>query len=42
MVLGIGLVLVGVVIITTLIKKTKIWLDKAIIKIDQIIKRRQK
>lgn len=42
MVLGIGLLLVGVVIITTLIRKTKIWLDKAIVKIDQIIKRRQK
>ena len=42
MVLGMGLVMVGVVIITTLIKKTKIYLDKAIIKIDQIIKRRQK
>ncbi|MCV2231983.1 DUF1700 domain-containing protein [Paracholeplasma manati] len=42
MVLGIGLVMVGVVIITTLIKKTKIWLDKAIVKIDHIIKRRQK
>lgn len=42
MVLGIGLVLVGVVIITTLIRKTKIWLDLAILKIDQIIKRRQK
>lgn len=42
MVLGIGLVLVGVVIITTLIRKTKIWLDKAIVKIDHIIKRRQK
>ncbi|MCU0105576.1 DUF1700 domain-containing protein [Acholeplasma vituli] len=42
MVLGLGLVLVGVVIITTLIRKTKIWLDLAILKIDQIIKRRQK
>lgn len=42
MILGIGLVLVGVVILTTLIRKTKIWLDQAILKIDQIIKRRQK
>jgi uncharacterized membrane protein len=42
MVLGIGLVLVGVVIITTLIRKTKVWLDQAIIKIDQLLKRRHK
>lgn len=42
MVLGIGLVLVGVVIITTLIRKTKIYLEKAIVKIDELLKRRQK
>ncbi len=42
MVLGLGLLLVGVVIISTLIRKTKTWLDRAIIKIDELIKRRQK